>query len=298
MKKKRLPRSFSLVKRGKTTIYIKNTCKKWLLDKDIEKPDTLLKNNKSVFFYHGRDPVVSVPINNATSGRIVVKHYTHGGLTRIFNRDIFWGRIRPLKELFFIEKVILLNIPTYEVLAVIIHKMPGFFYRADLITREISNGVDLKTYLENLSNEQNRRIIKKKREVISSVADLIRKMHSAGIYHADLHLKNIIIQKNAGAAPSLYIIDFDNSIIKSELNFKQKINNIFRFHRYIDKLDKKKVHLTRTDFLRFFKHYLNNEKNIKQSVQKYLRGYAWHIKIHNMWRRLLEITKKPDKKTF
>ena len=166
MKKNRLPISFSLVKRGKTTIYIKNAWKEWLIAQGIEKPDTLLKNKKSVFFYRGRDPVVSVPINDATGGRIVIKHYTHGGLTRIFNRDIFWGKIRPLRELFFIEKVILLNIPTYEVLAVVIHKMPGFFYRADLITKEISNGVDLKTYLENLSNEQNRTIIKKKREVI------------------------------------------------------------------------------------------------------------------------------------
>ncbi|HBN26641.1 MAG TPA: hypothetical protein DD405_04135 [Desulfobacteraceae bacterium] len=284
MKKKVLPPSFSLIKKGNRLIYMRNIYKEQLLGMGIENQAIFLKNNKSTIFYNGRDPVPSVLINKTDNERMVIKHYTHGGFTRIFNKDIFWGKPRPLKELFFVEKIISLNIPTYEILALIIDKMPFFFYRADLITKELSNGVDLKTYFENLSTKQDKTRIKEKREVIKSVAGVIRKMHSAGIYHADLHLKNIIIKKNINSPPLPYIIDFDNSSIKRKLSFKKKLKNLFRFHRYIDKIDKKSISLSRSDFLRFFKEYFNNVKNTDQYLREYLHGYSKHVKFHKLWK--------------
>jgi len=284
VKKKVLPPSFSLIKKGNRLIYLRNTYKEQLLGMGIENQTIFLKNNKSTIFYNGRDPVPSVLIDKTDNERMVIKHYTHGGFTRIFNKDIFWGIPRPLKELFFVEKVISLNIPTYEILALIKDKMPFFFYRADLITKELSNGVDLKTYFENLSTKQDKTRIKEKRKVIKSVAGVIREMHSAGIYHADLHLKNIIIKKNINSPPLPYIIDFDNSSIKRKLSFKKKLKNLFRFHRYIDKIDKKSISLSRSDFLRFFKEYFNNGKNSDQYLREYLHGYSKHVKIHKLWK--------------
>ncbi len=284
MKKKVLPPSFSLIKKGNRLIYIRNTYKERLLSQGIENPARFLKNNKSVIFYAGRDPVPSVLIDKTDNERMVIKHYTHGGFTRFFNKDVFWGNPRPLKELFFVEKVISLNIPTYEILALVIDKMPFFFYRADLITKELSGGVDLKTCFENLSTKQGKTWIKEKREVIKSVAGAIRKMHSAGIYHADLHLKNIIIKKNINFPSVPYIIDFDNSSIKRKLSLKKKLKNLFRFHRYIDKIDKKNILLSKSDFLRFFKEYFNNGKSTDQYLREYLHGYSKHIKIHRLWK--------------
>ena len=61
-------------------------------------------------------------------------------------------------------------------------------------------------------------------------------MHDAGIYHADLHLKNILLKQDASGAFSAYIIDLDKSFVVDKLTVEQRMKNLLRLNRSIDKI--------------------------------------------------------------
>ncbi|HHT9146519.1 MAG TPA: lipopolysaccharide kinase InaA family protein, partial [Candidatus Wunengus sp. YC61] len=58
----------------------------------------------------------------------------------------------------------------------------------------------------------------------------------AGIYHADLHLKNILLKKDSNEEFTAYIIDLDKSVVLNKLNIQQRIRNLLRLDRSLEKL--------------------------------------------------------------
>ena len=277
---------FSIIKKGNTLIIVKKKYKDQLLKQGIETPHNMCLNSTSTEFFKGREKIPSVLIQGTDNEKMVIKHYTRGGFARKFSKDIFWGKLRPIKELKVLEEARLRNIQTAEILAVIIHKMPGFFYKAHLVSKVIPGGLDLKTYIEKLNQTTKSRRLSKKRQAIISVAKAVRNMHDKGIYHADLNMKNIVIQKKSDDLPVSYIIDFDKSTITGHLSSRNKFKNLFRLNRSADKLIKKGITITKTDRYRFFKEYLNNDINLKLNIHIFERGYSKHQKAHNLGRKL------------
>ena len=121
------------------------------------------------------------------------------------------------------------------------------------------------------------------------LAEAIRKMHSQRIYHADPHLNNILLQEKNPAQNKVYIIDFDKSTIKTKLSVKQKMKNLYRFHRYLDKMAKKGISITKTDQLRFLKQYFKDYPGPKLMIRNYLRGYSRHQRVHRLGKNLLRV---------
>src|SRR5574337_1208829 len=87
-----------------------------------------------------------------------------------------------------------------------------------------------------LKESPSRFIQKSKKSVIYALVRLIRNMHDAGIYHADLHLKNILLKGDSNGEFNAYIIDLDKSVVLNELNIDQRIKNLLRLDRSIEKL--------------------------------------------------------------
>ncbi|WP_169703572.1 lipopolysaccharide kinase InaA family protein [Candidatus Kuenenia stuttgartensis] len=97
----------------------------------------------------------------------------------------------------------------------------GHFYSANFISKEIAGAVDLIDFL----NEQPAVDVHSKKSVIFTLAKLIRKMHDAGIYHADLHLKNMLLKKISGGTFEAYIIDLDKSTVWRQLTIGKRMKN-------------------------------------------------------------------------
>ena len=297
-KTKSLPCSFSLLKKGNVSILIRKTYKDLLIMQGIENPDRLIKEDKSTEYFQGRHLTPSVLIKGTKNERMVIRHYMRGGLARLISRDVFFGKLRPLNELIVSEYALGRGVITSKILAVLQHNFFCLWYRADLVSKQIQGGVDLITCFKNIEKKPyekpGKKKIKEKRELISLVAGAINKMHQADIYHADLHPKNILIQNQNYGQNKAYIIDFDKSSIKKHISFRQKTKNLYRFHRSIEKIEKKGLYFTRTDQYRFFKYYLNDDKHLKTAAINYLKGYRAHRKIHRLGRYIANLFLKKD----
>ncbi len=286
IKNKKLLSSFVFMSRGHKVILIRRSYKERLLGQGIEDPSRFFSEGAGIEFFNGRDLIPSVLIEGSDNERMAIRHYRRGGFARKISKDIFCGIKRPFKELMVSEEAKIRGIPTAEVLAVIKHKIFGIFYRAVLITKVIPGGVDVVAYLDELAHKPTKKKLRGKRKIIELIAELVRKMHCNGIYHADLHPKNIVIQRNNPGNNKVYIIDFDKSTIKEKLNTKQKMKNLYRFHRSLDRLIKKGMPITRTDQLRFFKSYFKKDGNLKLVIRKYLQGYTRHRKFRSLGKNL------------
>lgn len=245
--------------------------------------------------------------------RVIIKHCRHGGLWGRLAGRLLWSHRRPIKELTHTELALQKGVATAEVVGARLERVFWPFYRAELFVLEIDGAEDLVHLLMRCSLEGSVRL---KREFIGPVARAIRQMHNAGVYHADLHLKNILIQglgasasgRQAGdRAPALYspdalpsglkvyIIDLDKSMLFEELSFRQRAENLLRLDRSVEKFKAWRPRkglkdqrfkglkgtglLTRTDKLRFLKKYFDN----KDDYKAFLRSNATHHTWHRLW---------------
>ena len=169
----------------------------------------------------------------------VLRHYLRGGFIARFSRDYYlWtglSQSRPFQENKVIQLALQKSLPVPEVVAFCVEKS-GLFYRASIISRFIDNEGTLASFLfdSELSNS-----------LWIKLGELIRRLHQAGISHADLNANNILIDKNG----KFYLIDFDKAKIISTLA-KTGENNIQRLLRSLKKIQQyreqqnKAFHLT------------------------------------------------------
>ena len=205
----------------------------------------------------------------------------------MFARDILWGCNRPLNELATSEKASEQGVETAEVVALRFENVFGPLFRADIFTFEISDTEDLIVFLSSHSVEQ---ITARKKVLINRIAQSVRKMHDAGIYHADLHLKNILVKMDD--PPGVYIIDLDKSDFCGNaagggLPPGRRMDNLLRLDRSLVKLQTLKPALrciTMTDRLRFLREYLREcHLNDASDWKGLLRHHATHHSGHRLW---------------
>ena len=237
--KRKIPPTFSMVKEGSTTLFIKEGYKETILrivsDNERNKSNvaSFAQNRDSIGVKFGRGSYLSIPVASNGKERFVIRDYKHGGLLGKLFGGLFLNGNRPLNEIFINEIAFQRNVPTAEVIAVTKRKLWGLFYKASFISKEVTDAVDIIQFFQESSLEF---IQKSKRFVISTLVKLIRNMHDAGIYHADLHLKNILLKENTKGEFNAYIIDLDKSVFLDKLTINQRIKNLLRLDRSVEKL--------------------------------------------------------------
>ncbi|NOG83441.1 MAG: hypothetical protein EX341_12630 [Candidatus Scalindua sp. SCAELEC01] len=290
MNRVKLPDYFTTLKKGKVTLFIHKKYEAQLTEQDLNLLFGLYRDSNprpsipqsrvssKVSFqgqesqetefsasYHGRTPCKSIFLKSLNNGCFVVRDYWHGGLFGKVLRDIFWQGLRPILELVICEKASKEGIETIEILAVIKNRVLGPFYKSKLISREIKNSTDL---MELLLRYDHKTFCAQKREIISKVALAIKELHKAGIYHADLNLKNILLQTASGGEFVVYIIDLDKSKQFSQLNPQRRMKNLMRLDRSLEKFKRKvlrennfhqscSLFITKGDKVRFLRDYLS-----------------------------------------
>jgi len=286
MKKEILPAYFSTLNKGKITLYIRKEYEEKLSKHDMNMFFDLYKNpNELNTVYHGRSSCKSLLMDSLKNEGLVVRDYVHGGLFGKILRDYFWQRLRPLRELSICEIANKGHILTIEIVAIVMKNIIGPLYKYKLVSKEITNTIDL---MELLLHSDKNSLLARKKQIISKVAKAIKEMHDVGIYHADLHLKNILVQSAEGGTINVYIIDLDKSRQFEEIDLNKRRKNILRLDRSLEKFkrnasDKKALPVTNTDKVRFLREYIRTDSESKEPLKSHLKTYLTTHKLHRFW---------------
>jgi tRNA A-37 threonylcarbamoyl transferase component Bud32 len=200
-------------------------------------------------------------------GEVAVRKYRHGGLLRRLTGDLFFFNYRPFQELVVTEEVKSAGVPTLDILAAIIERRWGGWYRGYLITTYLATATDLISYLDQEPQGERRR------RVIEKTGEAVKRMHQAGIYHADLHLKNFLV---GNRGQKVYLIDFDKSASFAHLSPSRRIKNLMRVDRSAEKLKRLGLSLTERDERHFCRAYAAGDKEIRPYLKVYHERYRWY----------------------
>lgn len=271
-----IPPSFSLIKKGKVSLLLKEEYKGFLLRQGIEEVKTFLtKHLQETRHLEGRTPHPSVPIEGGK--RMVVRQYSHGGLLKAFTKNLYLSGARSFRELVLTEEIRSCGIPTVQPIGAVHHALFPPFYRAYLFTLEIPNAFNLTQYFRHIASLSTRERINLKREVIRKAGLLLREFHRAGFYHADLQVKNLLVVEDR-----VLLIDFDRSCRKANLTPRDRIRNLLRLNRSVEKWKRSGLPVTRTDRWRFLTAYAGENEEIVKELKKALRNYSIGLFLHRI----------------
>lgn len=167
----------------------------------------------------GRGAVFRFPVSD---GFGILRPCLRGGLIRHLLGDAYVGVNRPERELAVHRYAYEAGLRVPEPLGACWMRS-GFLYRGAMATREVQSE-SLLAYLE---AEPERESAEK---VLRETGQLIREMHDAGIYHADLQIRNILV-----GAEGCYLIDFDKAERRSEMSELARYRNLLRLRRSFEK---------------------------------------------------------------
>ncbi len=261
-----IPPSFSLIRKGKVFLLLRNDYKDVLLEQGIEDPKAFLQKYRQTSKYlEGRTLHASIPLEEGK--RIVIRRYLHGGLFGALTRDLYLFGSRSFQELTLTMQMRTCGIPTIEPIGAI-HRTLWPFHQAYLLSLEIPEAKHLIQYFHEIEAQPSRERVLRKRSIIRSAGLLVRRLHQAGFFHGDLQLKNILV-----SGEELFLIDFDHSYQRDRLSLDERKKNLLRLNRSVEKWKRLGLPITRADRLHFFLAYAEGDEEMKKAIQKALRTY-------------------------
>ena len=168
-------------------------------------------------------------------GRVVLRRYFGGGWAARFSRDHYFylGVIhsRPFQEFAVLVSLLSLGLPVPKPVAALCeHK--GLFYRGALITQAIEGARTLADFLPTSDGHKaNRDINDENTNIWQDTGRCIRRFHDAGLWHADLNARNILIDGNQ----EVHLIDFDRARLTPDKPVDGQ-NNLARLKRSLKKI--------------------------------------------------------------
>jgi len=262
-----IPPSYFPIKKGKVFLVLKEEYRDDLLQQGIEDIEAFLQAHRETSKYLlGRTPHPSIPLKDEK--RMVIRLYSHGGLFRIFTRDLYLLGTRSIQELTLTEKILSRGIPTIQPIGAIHRSVLLLFYKAYLLSLEISGAKDLIQYFQEIGPHPSRERLLHKRRTIRSAGLLVHQFHEAGFFHGDLQLKNILVEGD-----QILLIDFDRSYRKPTLPVQKMIKNLLRLNRSVEKWKRLGLPITRTDRWRFFLAYAGDDRKIREAMARTFRTY-------------------------
>ncbi len=163
----------------------------------------------------GRGALYRFPLS---AGNGILREYRRGGMMQ---RLLTEGSLtnRPLREWRVISYLHEKGFPVPEPLGVVWRRAGGLVFGA-IATREL----DASTLCAWLSARSER-----SEDMLEAVGKLVRVMHDLGVYHADLHVGNVLVSSGSDAS-GIYIVDFDKARI-GPLTDIQRAQNLLRLRR-------------------------------------------------------------------
>lgn len=272
---------FHLVREGRTQILFDSHFHDWPQDMGIGNVERIVEKSHIDPNRGGRQGLRVFCPDGRGAHRFVIRHYAHGGLLRRIMGDRFLLGSRPFREMTLTDEVRRRGIPTLRVVAAIRYRDPWPFYRGDLITTEIPSSKDMVCFLLCRPPIPSREETALRHEVVRQAGRAVRVMHSQGVCHGDLNLKNLLVQTGP-QGPQVYVIDFDRSRILKRLSLRRRMKNLLRLNRSVEKWKAKGARISYTDKARFFQAYAESNSDIVHSMKRHLKKH----RIHARWYRM------------
>lgn len=209
--------------------------------------------------FAGRGVPLALRVSNRT---LVVKELRHGGLLAPITRGWFLASARLRDTLALTVHLAACGIGVAEILFLREQRVLGPLRRLVMGTALVPGSKDLLARLR----------AGRAREWMRPLGQLIAGMHDAGVLHADLNLKNVLV------ADRLYLIDLEASACHAGVPAGLRVKNLERLLRSAAKHALLPRSLTRTDVVRFLKGYdAGSWKNWFRRVHRaHRRGQPWH----------------------
>lgn len=154
-------------------------------------------------------------------GKGILRPYRRGGALARFREDRYWRSNRPLKELVILDHAYRHELPVPQPLGAL-WEQQGRSYSGAIATRLLP-GVTLQDWAGDHTAAE-------EAAVLNHCGRVIRAMHDAGIYHADLQIRNVIVGEDG-----VYLIDFDKASRFDPSTDLPRARNLLRLRRSIEK---------------------------------------------------------------
>ena len=139
-------------------------------------------------------------------------------------------------------------------------------FRTDnmLLVKGIEDSKPLYECISQFHNCTAKKELQEKRRLITSFGETVGRMHAAGIFHGDLRLGNVLVQKNEGQWRFFFI---DNERTKKfwRLPVRLRLKNLVQVNML------RTDTITNTDRMRFFKDYLRENPSIARKRNKWAK---------------------------
>jgi 3-deoxy-D-manno-octulosonic acid kinase len=170
---------------------------------------------------------------DAPEGTWVVRHYVRGGAIAglLGDRYLRVGPRRPYAELWTSARARARGIDTPAVAAVAIYTR-GPFYRGDIATELVPDAADL----AEISSGPSRRSEAERLRAWEAAGRLVRAIGQAGLIHADLNVRNILIAWRDGL-PRAHLLDLDRCRIVRRVSPRDLAAMVRRLYRSARKLE-------------------------------------------------------------
>lgn len=152
----------------------------------------------------GRAVAYAIPLGDAL--RVVVRHNVHGGMLARLTGDRFLAPTRAPRELATALRLSAAGVATPPVVAIVRYPAGGPFERADVATEEVAAAADLAHVLASRARHD---------AAAHATGALLASLARAGAHHADLNIKNILLQ-DAGSALRACVLDVDRVVFRDD----------------------------------------------------------------------------------
>jgi 3-deoxy-D-manno-octulosonic acid kinase len=214
---------------------------------------------------------------DASAGLLLAREYRKGGLLRALRGRRFRGRWRPLDELGLCRRLLALGVPVVEVVGAVLRLSAGG-WRGFLLSREVEGGEDLAEWLHAGAPEPERRT------VLLVAGRAVRRLHDAGVAHADLHPKNLLLAPGG----AILVLDLDRARAHDgSLPDGERLGNLVRLARAVEKHRLKGLRFSSRDGLRFLEGYAGGRRAAVEWFRRVSSRLSRGLRLRRVWWRLL-----------
>lgn len=201
----------------------------------------------------GRKPLFEMECGGES---FVMRRFHHGGLLRWITRERFLHPERPFAELIASDALRKSGVPTPRVVAARARILGGIGWGLDVITRRVTDAEDLGAVLDAIRRGEVP--LADRFALARALGTLVRRLHRVGLLHADLQVKNVLVEwtdGENGREPVLWVLDLDGSFFVANPTKAERRRNLRRLYRSARRRETSESFLSRSDFARFLLGY-------------------------------------------
>lgn len=233
-------------------------------------PEALPKSDRG-----GRAPLRRV---ETPAGAVLARPAQKGGLLRRVRGCRFRGPWRPLVELVLLTRLRALRLPVVEAVGAVIHRH-GVAWTGWLLTREQGGSVDLAAWLRGSLPPE----APPPARIARRAGRAVRELHDAGVRHADLHPKNLLLTADG----RVLVLDLDKAGSHDRpLEESARFGNLLRLARAVDKLGLQGVRVSARTALRFLEGYAGTRQAARSWFERLRARRATSRSWQGVWWRL------------